>query len=137
MNDLIAQARKCAACMIGADECHRTDCDKGCIDVIDELADALEKAEAKVEQQNKDAAAKYLAIVRLTARAEKAEAELAAYKEANPPRVHGEWVTSYKSGMKVSDGAVCSMCDCWSGRESAYCPNCGDDMRKETNSDRD
>ena len=46
------------------------------------------------------------------------------------PVVRGEWKDGYVSGVKVSDGAVCSACDCWSARRSAYCPNCGAHMER-------
>lgn len=87
MTDLIKQARECASCMIGADERQRKSCEIGsCIDVIEALADALEKAQGKIEGLDKDAAAKYLEIVRLAARAEKAERE----RDAAVTRLH-EW----------------------------------------------
>ena len=50
-NELIQQARECAVCMIGADECHRESCKiDSCADVIDLLADALEAAQKEIER---------------------------------------------------------------------------------------
>ena len=46
------------------------------------------------------------------------------------PVVRGEWKATYISGLKVSDGAVCSKCDCWSARRSSFCPNCGAPMER-------
>ena len=46
------------------------------------------------------------------------------------PVVRGEWKAAYISGLKVSDGAVCSKCDCWSARRSSFCPNCGAHMER-------
>lgn len=187
MSDLIAQARMCAVCMIGSDECHRTDCEKSCIEVIDELADALEKAEDENERLSVHGG-KYMEIAQkryemyeaATDRAEKAEAEverlretnkaleidnynaemnllhmeaelaeLAAHKEANPPRVHGEWVVDECDTSDAVPSSAwisfhCSVCNMdygldegqygWCrGEEIPYhfCPNCGADMRKE------
>jgi hypothetical protein len=49
--------------------------------------------------------------------------------DAVPVR-RGKWNKSYKSGYTPTDGKpICSICDCWNGRESNYCPNCGADMR--------
>lgn len=47
--------------------------------------------------------------------------------------VRGEWKNVYKSGYKPNFGNVCSECDCWSHRRSDFCPNCGCDMRGESN----
>lgn len=110
-NELIQQARKCAVCMIGADECHRESCKiDNCADTIDLLADALEAAQKEIEQKdftilgimhsvdkwldgdelNQDEVnraanmrEKTLRIVEsLTARAEKAEAKIKSIHES-------------------------------------------------------
>jgi hypothetical protein len=41
------------------------------------------------------------------------------------PVVRGRWVDTYKSGYHPQNCDICSACDCWSARKSAYCPNCG------------
>lgn len=50
-NELIKQARKCSICMIGASEDIRESCKiDSCIDVIDSLANALEKTQERANQ---------------------------------------------------------------------------------------
>lgn len=41
---------------------------------------------------------------------------------------HGQWSRSYKSGVEVYEGVVCSCCDMWNERGSNYCPHCGAKM---------
>lgn len=42
------------------------------------------------------------------------------------PLVHGRWKRQYKSGVIVSSGFVCSVCDCWGSEyETDFCPRCG------------
>lgn len=71
-------------------------------------------------------------VQRLADALEKAEAELSAYKEANPPK-HGEWerVIPTKSAAKWSTKVCCSVCHRSGYTRYNFCSNCGADMREE------
>lgn len=122
MNDLIKEARElCENAPLALDLSEVTKHADRLNEMVIELADALEKAEA----------------------------ELTAYKAANPPRVRGEWivlerasnakfnsVTGVSTINLIYEGTVCSLCGEDGEDEWDYCPNCGADMRKEVDCDQ-
>lgn len=55
--------------------------------------------------------------------------EVAKESPTIDPVKRGEWADCYKSGHKPHNGGVCTACDCWAGRKSDFCPNCGANMK--------
>lgn len=109
-----------------------------------ELLARAEKAEAELERLKPTYAAIDNDLYNANMNLEHVDAELAAYKETNPPRVHGEWITLERASNAkfnpmtgvstinlIYEGTVCSLCGEDGEREWVCCPACGCDMRKE------
>lgn len=53
---------------------------------------------------------------------------IAEVPTADTSQRHGRWTKKYSSGVIVSRGFVCNLCDMWTERKSNYCPYCGAKM---------
>lgn len=142
MNDLIAQARE---------RCNNTAAWPwhSELSLIWKLADALEKVEDEIARIKETHEALENDLINANMNLEHIEAELATYKEANPPRVHGEWVVDECDTTDDVPSSAwinfhCSVCNMDYGLDEGqygwcrdeeipyhFCPNCGADMRKE------